>query len=166
MRGVVILAALVGVLAGTSVGIGSYTFFYAKGASYMTNDPRACANCHVMNQQFDGWVKSSHRNVAVCNDCHAPHDLIGKYTTKAVNGFFHSYAFTTGDFPETIRIRERNRVVTEGACRSCHSDLVAQLDGPHRADSPQLCLHCHPGVGHLEAASVGTTPSNIAGDTR
>ena len=50
-----------------------YTFAYARGWAYMTDDPRACANCHVMNEQYDGWIKSSHRSVAVCNDCHVPH---------------------------------------------------------------------------------------------
>lgn len=160
------MAAVVGVLAGSSIGIAAYTFVYAKGASYLTSDPRACANCHVMNEQMDGWVKGSHRDVAVCNDCHAPHDPVGKYVTKAVNGFLHSYAFTTGDFPETIRIRERNRAVTEGACRSCHADLVAVLESGHESESPQPCLHCHPGVGHAEPVAVGTTPWNIAGDTR
>ena len=39
----VVFAALVGLAA----GLGGYTFAYAKGWSYLTNDPRACANCHV-----------------------------------------------------------------------------------------------------------------------
>ena len=34
---------VVGVLIGVVVGVGSYTFIYAKGYSYLTNDPRACA---------------------------------------------------------------------------------------------------------------------------
>ena len=39
---VVLMAAAV--LLGSLVGIGGYTFSYAKGYSYLTNDPRACAN--------------------------------------------------------------------------------------------------------------------------
>ncbi len=88
-----------GVVMGLLLGIGGYTFVYARGASYLTNDPAACANCHIMREQFDGWQRSSHRSVAVCNDCHAPHDFVGKYTTKATNGFWHSFYFTTGGFP-------------------------------------------------------------------
>jgi cytochrome c nitrite reductase small subunit len=76
-----------GVVVGIALGVGAYTFVYARGASYLTNDPTACVNCHVMREQLDGWLASSHRAVAVCNDCHAPHDLVGKYATKAVNGF-------------------------------------------------------------------------------
>src|SRR6186713_2331304 len=100
----VIIAAVVG---GTA-GLGGYTFFYAKGSSYMTNDPAACANCHIMREQFEGWSKGSHKNVAVCNDCHTPHNLFGKYYTKARNGFWHSYYFTTGNFPEPIQITSRS----------------------------------------------------------
>jgi len=100
---IVAAAALVGVAG----GLGLYTFVYAKGYSYITNDPAACANCHVMNDQYDGWLKSSHRAVAVCNDCHVPHDLVGKYKTKGENGFWHSYYFTTQSFarPSTCPTR-------------------------------------------------------------
>ena len=59
---------LLGVVIGVAVGIGVYTFAYAKGWSYLTDDPAACANCHVMREQFDGWLKSSHRAVATCNN--------------------------------------------------------------------------------------------------
>ena len=108
---------MIGVAFGVIVGIGGFTFIYAQGYSYLTNDPRACANCHVMREQLDGWVKSSHRAVAGCNDCHTPPDFVGKYYTKARNGFWHSFYFTTGGFHEPIRINEFNRGVTERAFR-------------------------------------------------
>ena len=98
MRGVVGIA--VGLAVGLLLGLGGYTFVYARGASYLTNNPDACNNCHVMREQFDGWQRSSHRTVAVGNDCHAPHTLVGKYVTKARNGFWHSFYFTTGTFPD------------------------------------------------------------------
>ncbi len=137
-----------GVVVGIGVGVGGYTFLYAKGSSYLTNDPAACANCHVMSDQFSGWMKSSHRAVAACNDCHAPHGLAAKYLTKAENGFRHSLAFTTGRFPEPIRITPRNRAVTEGACRHCHEELVAAIGGGHGRGEPPSCIPCHASVGH------------------
>ena len=103
MTGSRLLFAIAVLVLGAALGLGSYTFAYAQGWAYMTDDPRACANCHVMNEQYDGWIKSSHRSVAVCNDCHVPHSLVAKYATKASNGFWHSYYFTTGTFPEPIR---------------------------------------------------------------
>ena len=88
---------------GAALGLGSYTFAYARGWAYMTDDPRACANCHVMNEQYDGWIKSSHRSVAVCNDCHVPHAWSPSTRRRPRNGFWHSFHFTTGTFPEPIR---------------------------------------------------------------
>src|SRR5215510_11429711 len=114
VRSALILAAM---LVGVAGGLGIYTFAYAKGWSYMTNDAEACANCHVMNDQYAGWTKSSHRSVAVCNDCHVPHDLLGKYYTKGRNGFWHSYYFTTGTFEEPIRATPRSREIAEMNCR-------------------------------------------------
>jgi cytochrome c nitrite reductase small subunit len=148
-------------LFGGLIGLGGYTFGYARGYSYLTNDPRACANCHVMNEQYDGWVKSSHRSVAACNDCHTPHDVVGRYVTKARNGFWHSFYFTTGTFPEPIRITPRDRAITESTCRSCHGAVVAAMGTPSHAGSREdiSCLRCHGSVGHLELSAMATPSS-------
>jgi cytochrome c nitrite reductase small subunit len=143
--GLVVVAVTVGLAA----GIGAYTFVYARGASYLTNDPAACANCHIMREQYDGWSAGSHRAVATCNDCHTPHALVPKYATKALNGFWHSFAFTTGRFHEPIRIHARNRAITEGACRHCHADIVHAVDAAPKARGELECIHCHNSVGHL-----------------
>jgi cytochrome c nitrite reductase small subunit len=131
---------------GLAIGVGGFTFVYARGASYLTDDPAACANCHVMRGHLDAWLASSHRAVAACNDCHAPHDIAGKYATKAINGFWHSVAFTTGRFPEPLRITPRNRAVTEGACRDCHQPIVEAI--APRAAGALSCIRCHATVGH------------------
>ena len=146
-RGVVAGLALA-VSLGVAVGIAGFTFVYARGASYLTNDPAACANCHVMSEHYSGWMKSSHRAVATCNDCHTPPGLVGKYATKASNGFWHSFAFTTGIFPDTLRIKPHNRDIAERACRKCHSELVTAMDGGHAGAPPVSCIRCHGAVGH------------------
>lgn len=143
------VAITAGICVGALVGVGNFTFIYARGASYMTNDPAACANCHVMQGHFDAWSRSSHHAVAVCNDCHTPHDFLGKYTTKAINGWNHSLAFTTGRFHEPIVINDRNRQITENACRYCHQAIVQQIDAPHGNGGDTLsCIRCHENVGH------------------
>jgi cytochrome c nitrite reductase small subunit len=142
---------VLGIAIGLAVGVGGYTFWYAKGYSYLSNNPASCANCHIMNEQYDGWQKSSHKAVATCNDCHTPHNLVGKYLTKASNGFWHSYYFTADNFHEPIQITEGGRQVTEQACRYCHGDLVSGItisDG-HKANSEISCISCHRSVGHL-----------------
>lgn len=124
-----IAAAVAG---GLAFGLGAFTFVYARGASYLMNDPEACGNCHIMREHLSAWVKSSHHAVATCNDCHTPHHIIGKYAVKAQNGFWHSFYFTTGRFPDPLRITGGNREVTEGACRYCHGDIVEAIDPASR----------------------------------
>ena len=138
----------VGSVLGLAIGIGGYTFIYAKGASYLTNDSAACANCHIMQEHYDGWLKSSHRSVASCNDCHTPENIVRKYYTKADNGFFHSLAFTTGDFPDPLRIKPRNRRITENACLKCHTDIAHDIIAVGEKSEPLSCVRCHREVGH------------------
>lgn len=149
------LAALIGI----GIGGGLFTFIYARGGSYLSNDPAACANCHIMQEHYSAWSKSSHRAVATCNDCHTPHTFVAKYATKASNGFWHSLGFTTGDFPDPLRIKPSNRSVTELACRSCHEEMTASLQhGAWSAEATETektdtsaeisCVHCHKHVGH------------------
>ena len=141
------LGAALALLTGLAAGVGGFTFVYARGYSYLTNDPAACANCHVMEEYYSGWLASSHRSVATCNDCHTPHNFLGKYATKASNGFWHSFAFTTGWFPDPIQITPRNRRIAQASCQHCHSEMVAAMGGPHAANGP-ACVRCHGTVGH------------------
>ena len=147
-RSFTILSIFCAVMLGIMGGLGAFTFGYGDGAAYLTNNPASCANCHVMQDHYDAWLKSSHHNVATCNDCHLPHDFMGKWLTKGDNGFFHSLAFTTGDFHEPIQIKQRNRVVTQQACLHCHSDYVHNMLPVERGGEVLLCTHCHGSVGH------------------
>jgi len=140
---------VLGLALGVAAGAGAYTFGYARGASYLTNDPAACANCHVMGGYYDAWIKSPHRSVAVCNDCHTPHSLLPKYFTKASNGWHHSVAFTTGRFPDVLHIRPRNLKITEASCRHCHDAIVQAIDAaPEHTGGAISCVRCHASVGH------------------
>lgn len=142
------LALAVAITLGVLGGVGAFTFGYGKGYSYLLDDPPSCANCHVMDGHYDAWQASSHAHVATCNDCHLPHDFVGKWLVKADNGFFHSLAFTLGGFHEPIRIKPRNRRVTQGACLHCHADFVHELLPAERGGDMVLCAGCHADVGH------------------
>src|SRR6478735_6678256 len=141
------LAVLLGVL----MGVGGYTFIYAQGFSYFKRDPRACVNCHIMQREYDAWQKSSHHTVAVCVDCHLPHEFIPKYIAKSENGFRHGRMFTTQNFEEPITVKPAGVRILENNCRTCHEDLVASLnpgDAPTASShgGGMQCLHCHSGV--------------------
>lgn len=138
-----ILFVMIGALMGLSV----FTFTYAKGTSYLSDDPQACTNCHVMEEEYTAWVQGSHKAVSVCNDCHMPHNFVNKWFTKALNGFNHSLAFTLQDYPANIRIKERNAGIVQDNCIGCHQTTVSQVYGLHN-DQSRACTSCHENVGH------------------
>ena len=141
---------LLALLAGAVIGLGAYTFNYGEGLSYFSTDPKACVNCHIMNDEYVSWQKAGHHQAAKCVDCHLPHEFVPKYMAKADNGWRHSKAFTLQNFHEPIQITPRNADILQANCIRCHGDFVHELVSGARAptrDSVQ-CVHCHRGVGH------------------
>jgi len=63
MRFRLVPGIVLGIALGLAVGEGAYTFVYAQGYSYMTDNAEACVNCHVMRDQYSAWLKSSDRAV-------------------------------------------------------------------------------------------------------
>jgi len=152
----IVLAAMFGIF----IGVGAFTFHYAEGFSYFSTDPRACANCHIMQSQYDSWQKASHHTAAKCVDCHLPQDFIGKYMAKAENGYHHSKGFTFQDFHEPIMIKPRNSQILQDNCLRCHDGLVHNLVGGATTDLDAIrCVHCHQSVGHGEPAGLGPAES-------
>jgi cytochrome c nitrite reductase small subunit len=124
--------------------------------SYLSNDPAACVNCHIMNDQYAGWTKSSHHAVATCNDCHLTHSLPMYYIDKSLNGWNHSKAFTLENFHEPILINERNSRILQGNCLRCHEPLVHEIVSGNRTDiSSVKCVSCHRQVGHGPTGAGG-----------
>ena len=134
---------------GVLVGLSAFTFHYAEGLSYFSTDPKACANCHIMREQYDSWGRSSHHTAATCIECHLPHDLVPKYLAKARNGWNHSKAFTMQDFPEPIRITQSNAEALRENCIRCHEGLVSHVAAISRGGAKDMnCVQCHASVGH------------------
>lgn len=149
------LLVLLAVVTGIAAGVGGYTMVYAEGLSYMSSDPKVCANCHIMNSQYDSWQKSSHHTVAGCVDCHLPHDFVGKWTAKALNGYSHSKGFTMQDFKEPIQIKPGNSRILQDNCLACHGDLVHEAAAETGRGDEFTCVHCHQSVGHGDRAGLG-----------
>lgn len=138
------VAGAAGIFFATAV----YTFSRAEGASYFSDDPASCANCHIMSEQYDAWQRGPHQHAAVCNDCHTPSATVAKYASKGINGFNHSFAFTTGIFHDPIQIKDFNRRIVEQSCRSCHGPLMQNIHGLTVATAQASCTRCHADVGH------------------
>lgn len=157
------------ILIGILTGLG---FFMAKEASlvsYMSDDPLACVNCHVMTPMYNSWMHSSHREQASCNDCHVPHDnVFNKYYFKAKDGLFHASVFTARAEPEVMFMREASQEVVQNNCIRCHVQQVTQVkyDGwlkDHKENrTERKCWSCHQELPHGTVHGISTIRNNIA----
>ncbi|XGS82984.1 NapC/NirT family cytochrome c [Limibacterium fermenti] len=83
------------IITGAFVGLFIYTFFASRAYSYLSDDPSACVNCHIMSPYYATWMHSSHGGNTTCNDCHVPHNnIVNKYYFKAKDGLRHAAVFT------------------------------------------------------------------------
>jgi cytochrome c nitrite reductase small subunit len=95
--------------------------------------------------------------VAVCNDCHTPHRFPDKWIVKGINGFNHSLAFTLGNYPDPIRIRQFNANIAQENCVECHQITVSQMHSSPTHEE-QRCVACHSNVGHGAVPYALQTP--------
>jgi cytochrome c nitrite reductase small subunit len=157
------------ILLGIFAGLGAYTFKLSNAASYLSDEPSTCVNCHVMIPQYASWFHSSHREVTTCNDCHVPHNnAANKYFFKMKDGMRHSYIFTLRLEPQVIRIKEAGQAVVQENCKRCHADLVSMVNltevtSENAAQGKgHRCYDCHRNTPHGEVNSLASYPSSIA----
>jgi len=148
-----------------------YMLYISKALSYLSSDPKACINCHVMNTQYASWQHSSHVQAANCVDCHLPRDgFVSKYYSKAVDGWNHSKAFTLNDYDHAMQISEDGARRVQENCISCHksiaSTLTSSANNYHDFDQPYVengreCWSCHQSVPHGKVRSITSMPDNL-----
>jgi cytochrome c nitrite reductase small subunit len=153
--------AMLGIMA----GLGLFVFHISRAASYLSDAPETCMNCHVMATQYVTWQHSSHAHVATCNDCHVPHDSpLTQYAFKARDGLWHATVFTMRWEPQVIRLSSRAVPVVENNCRRCHAQVIqdvslgAHAPGVASADGDLRCWDCHRDVPHGTVRSLSATP--------
>jgi cytochrome c nitrite reductase small subunit len=129
-------------------GMGGVAFVEGQGLSYFSSDSQSCVNCHIMQDQYQSWLSSSHHDFTTCNTCHAPKNPVLALLYKAENGLNHSFKFTTGVHSDPIQIRPHNRKVALKACINCHSQIFQNSAHFEPDDSYNSCLDCHDNVGH------------------
>ena len=156
------------VLMGAIVGLGFYLLRLSNAASYLSDDPQACVNCHIMTPQYITWNRSSHREVAHCNDCHVPHDnVFNKYFFKAKDGLYHATIFTLRAEPEVIRARAASVAVIQENCARCHLDQVTdarlfdQVEAHRHVRTSRTCWECHREVPHGKVRSLSAVGHQI-----
>ncbi|BAX79397.1 cytochrome c nitrite reductase small subunit [Labilibaculum antarcticum] len=151
---------------GIFVGLGFYVLYLSKAASYLSDKPETCVNCHVMAPQFATYQHSSHREVATCNDCHVPHNnVFNKYFFKAKDGLRHASMFALRMEPEVIFILEEGKKVVHKNCIRCHSQtltdpkLAALVPNHGHNTQDRVCWECHREVPHGRVNSLSSVPN-------
>jgi cytochrome c nitrite reductase small subunit len=153
------------VAAGVFSGFGALAFHISNASSYLTDDPKACVNCHVMAPQYATWQHSSHARVAVCNDCHVPHEnVLLKYAFKAMDGTRHAFMFTFHLEPEVIRMHAPGQWTVQNNCLRCHEGLTGHTQNlavgwqEVQVGTGKLCWDCHRETPHGRGNSAASTP--------
>ena len=156
------------ILVASFLGIGLYTLKLSNAVSYLSDDPKACINCHLMTPQYITWNHSSHREVAHCNDCHVPQDnLFNKFYFKAKDGLYHSSIFTIRAEPQVIKALGPSIEVIQNNCIRCHEDrvvdskLTASVDHHAANRTDRTCWECHREVPHGRVKSLSSVGLQI-----
>ncbi len=141
-----IVGLVAAVLIGTLLGLSVLLTLTSNAAAYLSDDPKACINCHIMRSHYASWEHSSHARVAVCNDCHVPQDsLIRKLGFKAKDGLRHATVFTMHNEPQAFVAKPDSRRAILDNCQRCHGELTSRL---LENGWPQDCLSCHRDMPH------------------
>lgn len=145
---------------GAFVGMVLYVAHISRAASYLSDDPEACINCHIMVPEYASWKHSSHARVANCNDCHVPHDsTLRKYYFKAKDGTRHSVLFTLGMEKQVIKAIPESEHVIQENCIRCHRATIERARAPVHTDWDRSCTDCHREVPHGRVHSLSSTPN-------
>lgn len=126
-------------------------FFWSTDAvAYAGNRPETCNNCHVMQPLYEGYQHAGHRQVAVCADCHLPHEnILAYYFEKGRMGLHDLYVFSAGQTPNLIRASARSQEIIQSNCIRCHQQTVeTMLTSPQPLE--RRCWDCHRTVAHGE----------------
>ena len=113
----------------------TFFVFVTDAPAYGGSAPETCANCHVMDSQYENWYHAPHENIVVY------------YLEKGRQGAKDVYAFTTGNIPVAIRASEQTKGIIQDNCIRCHEAKVESIVmGAQPFD--RYCWECHRNVAH------------------
>lgn len=141
---------------GIVLGVGLFVARVSNAVSYLSDAPETCINCHVMTDAYASWQRGSHGRVAVCTDCHVPHqNFISKYAFKSMDGLRHSAVFTLRAEPQVLELSRGAKPVVQENCLNCHSDQFAMVC--LASVTERSCWDCHHTI-HGEVRSQSASP--------
>ena len=147
------------VLIGAALGSAAVLIRIANAASYLSDSPLTCINCHVMTDAYVSWHRGSHGQTAVCTDCHVPHEnLAAKWAFKGMDGTKHSAVFTMRAEPQVLSLSALAVPVVQRNCLRCHGDQLQMIR--LAGVSERKCWDCHHNI-HGEVRSLSASPSEL-----
>lgn len=157
------------IITGVIVGGGALTLYMLRAHTYLTDDPAACVNCHIMGPYYATWFHSSHSRNATCNDCHVPHEnAVKKWVFKGMDGMRHVAVFLTHGEKDVVRANGESSEVIMNNCIRCHTQLNTEFVSTGRIDymmsqvgEGKACWDCHRDVPHGGSNSVVSTPNAL-----
>ena len=157
------------VLMGIIVGAGGLFLYMLRAHSYLTDEPSACVNCHIMTPYYATWMHSSHSRNATCNDCHVPHDnLVSKWFFKGKDGMNHVSVFLAKGEPQVIQAHEASSQVIMNNCIRCHTQLntefvkTGMISYTEAKEGKGLtCWDYHTDIPHTKMSSLAASPHAI-----
>jgi len=157
------------ILLGVATGLTLYLLYISRAHTYLSEDPSACVNCHIMAPYYQSWQKSSHGPWTTCNDCHVPQDnIIRGYAFKAMDGLYHAAVFTFKAEPLAIRPRTPSYGAIMENCIRCHTQLNTEFIKSGMATYKDVkegktlaCWDCHREVTHGTMSSIAMSPNAI-----
>ncbi len=132
--GFLILAAIV---------VGAFASFGPPRLYAKSGTPEFCAQCHVMESQYENWYHNGGHKRQKCIDCHLPNDGIARHMAlKGLTGMWDSFVFYSGRVPDVIKISTSGAAIVQENCKRCHEQTVSMIK------EDRNCWSCHRRLSH------------------
>jgi cytochrome c nitrite reductase small subunit len=143
------LMRICGVVALVLIAVGLYVSFGPPGLYAKSGSPEFCAQCHVMEAEYENWFHNGGHRRSKCIDCHLPNDNMMRHLTwKGYVGMWDAYVFYSGRVPETIELSASGAVLLQENCRRCHEETVAKIN------EDRNCWQCHRRLSHRHSGAM------------
>lgn len=126
-----------------------FLLFFLLFGFLLTSNSSYCGSCHLMKENYQSWLKSSHSNFA-CLDCHGQLGWKGFISNplKILN-----YVLSYFTFKPSLPL---SSIVPNENCVYCHESILkrvkitSNIKVSHKefTDSGYYCTDCHSAIAH------------------
>lgn len=138
-----------GLLALVAAGVILFLSFGPPGLYARSGTPEFCAQCHVMESQYESWFHNAGHRAQKCIECHLPAGNMARHLAfKSMTGMWDAYVFYSGRVPEDIRISKTGAAIVKENCTRCHEQMMS------RVSEDRNCWECHRRLSHKNTGTM------------